>query len=193
PGARRARSSRGSRPAAENSSRFSDAASRVGASAISHSTTRMDVAEVDHGSDTATAVASPSATSASRMRRFTAAASGLRSNMVVADLGRFPQHRKAALRLHAIARQHLREPRLVLRQLGAVGLRVPEMDDAGREPPVLAAHAGMQQPDQQVGILAAPAAKAAVESVDPLEVGAPDREIAGARVAPSPRSELAER
>src|SRR5262249_51944243 len=70
---------------------------------------------------------------------------------------------------------------------------MPQMDDAGGEASVLAPQAAMQQADQQIGILAAPAAEGGVESVDPLEIGAPDGEIAGARPAPAPRLELAQR
>src|SRR5262245_48525754 len=70
---------------------------------------------------------------------------------------------------------------------------MPQMDDAGGEAPILAPQAAMQQADQQIGILAAPAAEAGVETVDPLEIGAPDGKIAGARAAPAPRLELAQR
>ena len=79
------------------------------------------------------------------------------------------------------------EPPLVVRQPRAVGVRMPQMQHAGREGAVLAPHAGMQQPDQQIGILLAPAAEARVEAIDPVEIGAPDREIAGARAFPGLR------
>src|SRR6266508_6680892 len=70
---------------------------------------------------------------------------------------------------------------------------MPKMDDAGREAAVLAAHARMQQADQQIGILATPAAEARIEAVDPVEIGPPDREIAGTRAQPCPRLQLAQR
>ena len=58
----------GKPPAAVVSSRRDSAFhSSVGMSAISHSTSRMLVADVDHGSDTATATASPSAATVSRV------------------------------------------------------------------------------------------------------------------------------
>src|SRR5262249_7649295 len=56
-----------------------------------------------------------------------------------------------------------------------------------------ATQAAMQQSDQQVGILAAPTAEASIESVDPLEIGAPNRKIAGARPPPLTRPQLAQR
>ena len=57
------------------------------------------------------------------------------------------------------------QPRLVGRQQGRIGERMPQMEDAGGEASVLALHAGPQQADQQVGILEAPAHKACVEAV----------------------------
>ena len=68
PSAPRAHSSTGRPPAADMTSRRTEATSRVGRTAISQSTIRIEVAEVDHGNDTATAAASPSATGVSRVR-----------------------------------------------------------------------------------------------------------------------------
>src|ERR1700682_3999204 len=129
-------------PAADITSRRSAAASSVGTSAMSQRTIKMLVAEVDHGSETTTAVASPSAIWASRgarTRSFTPVASRLRwdiaiasavdlalgSAVIKADPGGFPQHRQAALRARAIAAQHHLEPRIIGGQLPAVGLRMP--------------------------------------------------------------------
>ena len=92
----------------------------------------------------------------------------------------------------AIAAQHHVEPRVIGGQLPAVGLRMPEVNDTGREAAVLAAHARMQQADQQIGILAAPTAEAGIEPVDPLEIRAPDRKIAGARAPPLTRPQFAQ-
>src|ERR1039458_3451999 len=61
---------------------------------------------------------------------------------------------------------------------------MPEMDDAGGAGAVLAPHPGMQQPHDDVGILLAPAAEVGVETVDAIEIGPPDGEIARARAAP---------
>jgi hypothetical protein len=72
----------------------------------------MAVAEVDHGSDTATAVTSASAICPSRGARtacFTTADSRLRSDMVLilrlisASIGGFTQRRQSALRTLTIA------------------------------------------------------------------------------------------
>src|SRR5262245_1967135 len=70
---------------------------------------------------------------------------------------------------------------------------MPEMNDPRREAAVLATHAATQQPDQQIGILAAPARKASVEAIDPFEIAAPDAEIAGACAAPLSSLELTQR
>src|SRR2546421_4642891 len=69
---------------------------------------------------------------------------------------------------------------------------MPKMQHAGRKCPILAAHAGMQESDQQIGILQTPAAEYAVESIDAIEVAAPDRQIAGARALPIPAAQLAQ-
>src|SRR6516162_9909687 len=109
-----AQSSTGRPPAADSSSRRTEAASRVGTSAMSQSTIRMELAEVDHGSETATAVTSPSAICPSRgarMLAFMTTDSGFRSDMVVilavifADLGGFAQRRQSALCAYAVALQ----------------------------------------------------------------------------------------
>src|SRR5512135_2974642 len=63
---------------------------------------------------------------------------------------------------------------------------MPQMQDAGCEHAVLAAHAGMQQPHDKVGILLAPAVVVGIETIDAIEIGAPDRKIAGTRAAPRP-------
>jgi hypothetical protein len=120
--------------------------------------------------------------------------SGLRWDMVLilavifADLGGFAQRRQSALRAYAVALQHRIEPRVIRSQLRAIDLRVPEVDDAGRKATVLATQATTQQSDQQVGILAAPTAEASIEPVDALEIGAPNRKIAGASAPPLVRS-----
>src|SRR4051794_21894993 len=85
------------------------------------------------------------------------------------------------------------QPRAVRRQRRAILRRVPQMQHAGRKRAVLASNTGMQEPDQQIRILQAPAAERAVKSVDAIEVAAPDREIAGARALPSSAAQLAQR
>src|SRR5262249_18797454 len=142
--------SSGRPPAADSTSRRTEEGSRVGTSAMSQSTIRMLVAEDDHGSETATAGASPAAIGTSRGARarwFMTIDSGLRPDMVLilavifADLGSFAQRRQAALRAHTVALQHRRKPRVVGSQLRTVDLRMPEVDDAGREASVLATQA----------------------------------------------------
>ena len=70
---------------------------------------------------------------------------------------------------------------------------MPQVQHARRIGAVLAADASVQEPHQQIGVLLAPAAEACIEAVDAIEVGAPDREIAGARALPGPWPELAQR
>src|SRR5262249_45994507 len=150
PMAPNAQRSTGRPPAADRSSRRTEAASRVGTSAMSQSTIRMELAEVDHGSETATAVTSPSAICPSRGARtlaFMTIDSGLPSDMVLIlaaispDRSGFAQRRQSALRAYAVALQHRIESHVICTQLRAVDLRVPEVDDAGREAAVLATRA----------------------------------------------------
>ena len=61
--------------------------------------------------------------------------------VIFADFGGFTQRRQAALRAHTVALQHRRKPRIVGSQLRTVDLRMPEVDDAGREAPVLTTQA----------------------------------------------------
>src|SRR3974390_331401 len=67
------------------------------------------------------------------------------------------------------------------------------MQNARRHSAVLPARSMAQKPHEKVGILASPTAEAGVEAVDRKQVCAPDAEVAGARPAPSPRGELAQR
>src|SRR4051794_26590763 len=55
---------------------------------------------------------------------------------------------------------------------------MPQVEHAGGISAILAPHPGVQQPDQQIGILLAPAAEARVKAVDAVEVCPPDPEIA---------------
>ena len=72
----------------------------------------------------------------------------------------------AALRDHAATDANVVKLAIVVRQPGAIGSRMPKMQHAGREHAVLAPHARMQEPHQQVGIFPAPALIGAVEAVD---------------------------
>src|ERR1017187_248291 len=95
-----------------------------------------------------------------------------------------PHCRQAALRADAVAGDDGGELAFILRQRQAIKLGMPEMDDAGGAGAVLAPHPGMQQPHDDVGILLAPAAEVGVETIDAIEIGPPDGEIARARAAP---------
>ena len=64
---------------------------------------------------------------------------------------------------------------------------MPQVQHRSGKCSVLATNAGMQQPDQQIGILLAPAAEGGVEAVDALEIGAPYREVAGSGTFPGLR------
>ena len=103
-----------------------------------------------------------------------------------------PQSREPALGAHAIAAQHGIESCVIVGKLRAISGRVPQMNYSGCETSVLSAHARVQQPDQQIRILPAPAAKARVEAVDKLEIGPPYRKIARACAAPPSSCELAQ-
>jgi hypothetical protein len=93
----------------------------------------------------------------------------------------------------AIGPLHLIKPPLVLRQMRAVALRMPEMDHSGREISVLPPHACAEQPDQQIGILQSPAAIGRIEAIHSIEIAPPDSEVAGASAAPGGGSHFAAR
>src|ERR1700674_261470 len=83
-------------------------------------------------------------------------------------------------------------------ELAVVGLKartvrlgMPQMQDPGGEASVLAAHAGADEANENIGILAAPSVEAGVEAVDLFEVGAPERHVAAAGTAPAARHQLA--
>ena len=192
---RAATSSTGRPPAARDSSRRRSSQSSVGISASNHSTSRMLVAEVDHGSDTATATARQSANLASCARSKRDAIEGV-------DIAHPRQSSRSGglKRGHAAPRANIvagDRYRKACARSPAIGERsascVPEMQDAGGERAVLAAHAGMQQAHDDIGIFLAPAAVVGVEAVDTVEIGPPDREIAGARAAPGALPQPAQR
>src|SRR5262249_18751593 len=103
------------------------------------------------------------------------------------------EHGKTRDRTNAIGPCDLVKPPLVGRQRGAVVFRIPQMEDAGREISVLATYAAAEQPDHEVGILEPPASIGRIEAIHPVEVAAPDREIAGTRAPPRVRSQSAQR
>src|SRR5712691_4616217 len=105
---------------------------------------------------------------------------------------RLDEARQALPRPHALAVQQIRELPLVLGQPRAVGFGMPEMQHAGRETAVLAQHAAADQAYEDVGILATPAREGGVETVDLVEVAAPERHVAAARAAPALGTELAQ-
>ena len=58
--------------------------------------------------------------------------------------------------------------------------------------PSLRRGAGMQQANQQIQVLAAPSAETGVEAIDPINIRAPDRKIAGTRAPPMSSPELSQ-
>ncbi len=101
--------------------------------------------------------------------------------------------RQPLLGPNARAHEYRLELGIVRGQLRPVGGGMPQMDDPGGETAVLAPHAGAQQPDQEIGVLTAPAVEVRVEAVNRIEVAAPDREIARAGALPFVRFTLAQR
>src|SRR5579871_1379671 len=87
--------------------------------------------------------------------------------------------------------QHFIELAVIFRKAGAIGLRVPEMQDAGCKPAVLATNAGPDETDEQIGVLPAPTAERGVEPVDLFEIRTPERHVAAASPAPAPRRQFA--
>src|ERR1044071_559646 len=67
------------------------------------------------------------------------------------------------------------------------------MNHSRREYSVLAAHASVQQANEDVGVFLAPAAVVGIEAVDTVEVAAPNREIARSRTFPRLLPQLAQR
>src|SRR5262249_26336168 len=147
-------SSSGRPPAGDRTSRRNAAISMVGMSAKSQTTTRIEVADVDQGNDTARAVTRQSATGIRRSRTPTAAlgAGALRSradmadvlSIIFVDLAGAPHCRQAAFRTQATSSENFLDTRVVGDQWRAVDLRMPEMNDPGRKASILAAHAGVQ-------------------------------------------------
>src|ERR1700687_5918086 len=68
---------------------------------------------------------------------------------------------------------------------------MPQMQHAAGEASILAPHAGADEADENIGILAAPSVEAGVEAVDLFEVGAPECHVAAAGTAPAARHQLA--
>src|SRR5260370_15437516 len=98
--------------------------------------------------------------------------------------------RESASRGDPVRMQHLSELAIIFRKAAAIGFGMPQVQDAGCEPAILAAHTGPDEADEQVGVLAAPAAERGVEPVHFLEVRPPERHVAPPRTAPAPRTQL---
>jgi len=73
-------------------------------------------------------------------------------------------------RTDAIAGGNPGEFPLILRQLRSISCSVPKVEHAGRERPILAAEAGMQQANDDVGIFLAPSAVVRIEAVNVIEI-----------------------
>src|SRR5262252_4487856 len=89
--------------------------------------------------------------------------------------------------------QHLIQLAVVFRKPGAIGFGMPQMQDSTGEPAVLAAPASADETDENIGVLSAPAAIEADESINLFEVRTPERHVAAAGAAPAPRIQLAHR
>ena len=87
--------------------------------------------------------------------------------------------------------QHFIQLAVIFHKSSAVGFGMPQMQDSACEPPVLAAHAGADEADENIGVLPAPATEGAVEPVYLFEVRAPECHVAAAGPAPAPRAQLA--
>jgi hypothetical protein len=59
------------------------------------------------------------------------------------------------------------------------------MEHFGRKKTIFPADTGMKHPQDQIGILMAPALKRAIESVHPLKVGTPQTHIATSYAMPT--------
>src|SRR5258708_27337910 len=81
---------------------------------------------------------------------------------------------------------------LIVGESRPLAVRMPQVQHAGREAPVLAPHAAADEPDEEVGILAPPAGERRIEAVDPFEIGAKACHIAAAGTQPAPPAELAQ-
>ena len=88
------------------------------------------------------------------------------------------QRRKTRERAHPLAAQRIDQPVIIFRQARAISFRMPKMQHGRCEVAILAANAGVQEPNQQVGVLASPAVEGDVKTVHPVQIGAPDRQIA---------------
>src|SRR5262252_4675744 len=98
---------------------------------------------------------------------------------------------ESASRVDPARMQHLVELAVILRKAGAVGFGMPQMQDAGCEPAILAAHAGPDEADEKVGVLPAPTAERRVEPVHLFQVCSPERHVAATPATPAPANQLA--
>src|SRR5260370_42245154 len=94
--------------------------------------------------------------------------------------------RESASRGDPVRMQHLSELAIIFRKAAAIGFGMPQVQDAGCEPAILAAHTGPDEADEQVGVLPAPAAERGREPAPLLEVRPPEPHVAGAPDPPAP-------
>lgn len=103
------------------------------------------------------------------------------------------KRRKALRGPNAIARQNLIKPAIVFREASSIGFGMPEVQNTGRPPAVLAAHARTNESHKQIAILASPAGKISVKTVNGDKVAAPHRKIRPTRAPPLLRIHVAQR
>ncbi len=101
------------------------------------------------------------------------------------------QRGKSAPRPYAVAAQNFVKLGAVSRKAGAIIFRVPQVQDTGGEAAILAPDATANKTHDDVGIFQAPAAEFGIEPIDPVDVLAPDAEVA--LRAPSQRVALMRR
>ena len=85
---------------------------------------------------------------------------------------------------HARSAHDLVEFRLVGIKLRAVVFWMPKMQNVGGKPSVLAAHAGVKQTYDKIGVFQSPTDVGGIEPIDAIEIGAGDGEIASLRALP---------
>src|SRR5437016_2692113 len=94
------------------------------------------------------------------------------------------QRRQSSNSPHAIRTDDFIQPPLVGGDPRSIGLRMPQMQHAGRKAPILASRTAANEAHNDVGILSSPSVERGVETVDPNKVFAPNRKIGSASIPP---------
>ena len=70
---------------------------------------------------------------------------------------------------------------------------MPKVEHAGRERPILAAEASVQQANDDIGIVLAPSAVVRIEAVNAIEIRLPNTKVARPRALPNPLANAPQR